>query len=192
VVFIAGEMTAGGAHWGGLEFPSGMRYREMAVMIPFVEHAAWPQPLVFSFQMIADDVRPVVLGNSFYGFRKELASVEWDGERYRARRGARILFECSGALTEAWSSIRLRDDGMRSLRRTFALPILGLRGSHSYISSHFEWDLDGAEACALAADGSWQAPGAEPPVSWRSVAGYSFAVRNMRWRTGVPRPLLPT
>jgi hypothetical protein len=192
VVFLVGEMTAGGAHWVGFEFPSGMRYREMAVMIPFVEHVSWPKPLVFSFQMLADDVRPVVLGNSFYGFRKELASVEWKSDRYRARRDARIVFDCSGALTDPWSPICVRDDGMAWLRATFALPILGLRGSHSYISSHFDWDVDCAEACALEAQGSWHAPGAPRPIPWRSVAGRSFAVRNIRWRTGVPRPLPPT
>src|SRR5262245_47592705 len=79
IVFILGEMTDGGFHMSGYDFASGVAYREMAVMIPFVAHERYPGPFVFPSSMFADDALPVWLGNSFYGLRKGHAKIEWDG-----------------------------------------------------------------------------------------------------------------
>jgi hypothetical protein len=190
IVFIVGEMAHGGAHLGGVRFWSGLRYREMAIMIPFVKHPAREGPMVFSCQMFADDVRPVVLGNSFYGLRKHLADIEWEGVSYRAHHRGEVVFQCTGGLPDRWSRcVGNADRGLRWLRGTFALPILGLRPSGQYVSSGFHWDFDQAQACPIETQLSWCPAGEEPHFHWQSVRDYSFAMRDMGWRTGAPRPL---
>jgi hypothetical protein len=191
VVFILGEMSTGGAHWGGFEFTSGARYREAAVAVPFVAHPAHRGSFVFSYEMFADDRRAVGLGNSFYGLRKRLVNVDWDDEIYRVRAGDRTLLQCAGAVTDEWSSTTaLTEKGLDWLRAIFRSPILGRRASGQYVESSFEWTFERSQARPLTADLRWFASALGETVELRSVDGYSFAVRNMRWRTGVPRSLV--
>jgi hypothetical protein len=190
IVFIAGEMAQGGAHWGDVRFSSGLRYREMAIMIPFVKHPARESPMVFSCQMFADDVRPVVLGNSFYGLRKHLADIEWEGASYQAHHRGKVVFQCTGGLPDRWSRCRAdADRGLGWLRSAFALPILGLRRSGQYVSSGFFWEFDWTHACPIEAQILWRPAAEQAPFHWQSVRDYSFAMRDMGWRTGAPRPL---
>jgi hypothetical protein len=159
-------------------------------MIPFVVHAAHQGPAVFSCQMFADDIRPVFLGNSFYGLRKQLVDIDWSGTSYRALREGRTVFECSGDLPDGWSPwLGKTHDGLSWLRETFALPILGLRRSGQYIQLRFGWEFEHAEVCPMGASISWCPAAEQRPFHWEAVQGYSFGVREMRWRTGAPRPL---
>ena len=145
IVCVFGEMTAGGVHWGGRDLPSGMRYREASVFVPFVGHADSPGPMVFSCEMLADHVAPVVLGNYFYGLRKRVAFIDWEGAGYRAYVAGQPVIECTGALPDVRpANLNSGDLGLRWLKQTFALPILGLRGAGQYIQSNFIWDLNGA------------------------------------------------
>jgi hypothetical protein len=188
IVFIVGEMAAGGAHWGGVDFSSGLRYREMAIMIPFVRHPAHQGPTVFSCQMFADDMRPVLLGNSFYGLRKYLAEIEWEGANYQAHHQGQLVFQCTGALPDRWSRcVDNTDRGLDWLRGTFALPILGLHSSGQYVGSRFGWEFDQAQVCPVEAQISWTFERGGQAVQWKSARDYSFALREMRWRTGARR-----
>jgi hypothetical protein len=193
IVFIVGEMAHGGTHWGGLDVSSGLQYRELAVMIPFVRHPVHEGPTVFSCQMLADDVRPVVLGNSFYGLRKDLAKIQWEGASYRAQQGDKVLFQCAGSLSDRWSpGVGNADVGLGWLEGTFALPILGLRRSTRYVLSRFCLDFRTSHACPIDAEISWCPARELPSFHWRSDRAHSYAIRQMGWRTGPPRPLRPT
>jgi len=190
IVFFLGEMTQGGAHWGAFRFSSGVGYREAAVMIPFVAHAAHPRSAVFPCQMFADDARPVLLGNSFYGLRKVEARIDWEGSRYEASTAGQSTLVCTGALLGPWSGCDAKAiDGLTWLRDTFALSIIGLRSSGQFVLLRFGWELDDAEARAMEARISWRPNRDLTTFHWQSTKGYSFAVRGMRWRTGALRPL---
>lgn len=186
-MLTAGELTGGGFHWRGMNFSSGMRYRETAIMVPFVRLRGQPGSYVFCYRMFADDPRPVFLGNSFYGLRKEFGSIEWDAQSYRVRQATRLVFESSGAPTGPWTSHGSARDGLADLRETFAGPILGRRPWGQYVESHFYWDLDGSRVCPIEVRAVWSCAEVRPRGSARSADGYSFAVRGMRWLTGVPR-----
>ena len=187
LIFIFGEMADGGAHIGGMRLSTGVRYRECAVMVPFVQHAALEQPAVFACEMFADDMRAVTLGNSYYGLQKSKAQIEWQGANYEVHERGRCRFRASGRLNGDWSSTLLEaDEQLLRIRRLFTLPILGRRSSGVFVRSRFEWDFALGEARAFSGKVWWLGRQTGKPRSFSAHAGSGYAVRGMRWQTTAP------
>jgi hypothetical protein len=186
LILLFGEMSDSGGHVAGLDIPTAMRYREVAILVPFVQHSDCSGPVVFPYRMFADDTRPVFLGNSCYGLRKELASIDWSGARFEVHCDHRVHFSATGALAGAWSEhLPTENEDFRMLREIFELPILGLRNTGDFVELYFELSFAHAQACRFVGRVELSLPGSREDLHLRCEP--AFAVRGMDFRTSAPR-----
>jgi hypothetical protein len=188
LLFIFGEMVQGGAHLLGFSFSAGVSYREVAVLVPFVSHGMESTPAAFSLQMLADHPSAVTLGNTVYGYRKQLVQIEASGPAYQCRHQGRTLFSGTGSVTRAsWGPLRLEQSEFAWLHAMIGSPILGQRASGQLVRSSFDWDLTHASVRTLEAEIRWN--GLLGSFRARSLLGRALALRNVTWRTGLPQQL---
>jgi hypothetical protein len=189
VVFIFGELVQGGAHLLGFSFSAGVCYREVAVLVPFVQLGVERTPVVFTLQMLADHPSAVALGNTVYGYRKTLVQIETSGPTYQCRLQGRTLFSGTGSISGPWlRPLRLDANALSWLTSLIGLPILGQRASGQFVRSSFDWDLTRASVRALEAEIHWDGPLGS--LETRSLAGRGLALRDVTWRTGLPQQLI--
>jgi hypothetical protein len=183
-------MSRGGVHFSGSDWPLAVSYREFAVLVPSVRHPALRGPVTFTLEMWADDLRPIVLGNWVYGYRKADATIRWSGARFEVLDEDTCRFCCSADLMGIWSPLG-PTHGVSApwLSALFAQPVLGLRGGRDYVLSRFDWSLERAIATGIAARIEWTPRGSARPISMRSLAASSLALQGACWRTTPPTPL---
>lgn len=189
LVFLFGELRDGGAHVGGRDFPLGICYREAAVMIPQVRHAAHEFDTLFACEMFADDSRPIMLGNATYGFRKRQSRIEWSGGNYEVQVDGQGRLVAQGALRGAWRQARSGDTDAAWLEDLGASQVLGRRATGEYVLSRFSWDFSDATLCAVGVDLQWRPWQGAPFLGLRAEPSHALAVRDLRWRTSPPTTL---
>jgi hypothetical protein len=189
LVFLFGELRDGGAHVGGRDFSLGIRYHEVAVMVPQVRHASHDSDTLFACEMFADDSRPILLGNAAYGFRKRQSRIECCGSNYEVLVGGQRRFAAQGALAGAWRSGCPGHGDARWLEDLAASPVLGRRANGDYVLSRFSWDLSDASLCAVSVELQWSPEPGAPLLHLRSEPNDALVVRDLRWRTSPPTTL---
>ena len=193
VVFICGTLTDTTILFGGLTIPTGVDYREFAVLIPFVHRSDEPDAYAFVLQMCSSAPTAVDVGNAYYGFAKRLASIErWDSMwLVTAPDGtllAHALVETSdGPVTTRGSG----GAGLDALRSALSLPLLGRKPGGTLVGSRFDWRLDEA---SVRRAGGWVSLAAPLVPGWQGlecgdVAGGMFLVRDLGWRLSWPSAL---
>jgi hypothetical protein len=188
LLFVFGEMVEGGAHVLGVNYSAGISYRELAVLVPFVRHSEGSTPFLFAQQMLADDARAVLLGNTVYGYRKQLARIKTAGPTYEGYLRERVVFSSTGSVKGPWSSVVAAGSARLSwLRSLLSLPILGCHASGQLVRSSFDWDFHCASLCELEVCLEWQAP--QRRLRLKSLAGRAVGIHGLLWRTSPPRLL---
>jgi hypothetical protein len=189
LVFVLGELRDGGAHVAGRAFSAGIRYREAAVLIPGVRHVLFDGDALFACAMFADDLRPVLLGNAAYGFRKRQARIEWSGPTYDVDVDGQTCLVARGALGGNWQGTRDGFEPPRWLEDLSASPMLGRRATGDYVLSRFSWDFGAAAMCALEVELRWRPVPGTAPVDLHAGEHSAIAIRDMLWKTSRPATL---
>jgi hypothetical protein len=182
-LLVFGEQSDGTTFFGGLPVPWGIRYHEFMVAIPGVSwHGASGEHLFVS-GMICDFPPAVWNGNFYYGFRKRLARMSWNGKRFVVVDDThRTGFEAT--LLPRSASL---GPALDQIRAAAALSVIGQRHDGVFARSRFEWEFREA---------------AIEPVSLRFALGQRFRelplgaqtgcsddayrVQGMRWRLSWP------
>ncbi len=186
LLFLLGELHDGGGHIAGGEFSLGIRYREAAIWVPDVNYAGDDSPALFSLAMFADDPRPILLGNSVYGFRKRRAAIDWSGSSYRVEVDDAVCLVVSGELHADWQPARPELEPARWLSRLASQPVLGRRATGAYVRSEFAWDLAGASVRRAAVEISWRPEPHAPSITLETKTREALAVSDMAWHTSPP------
>jgi hypothetical protein len=182
-LLVFGEQSDGTAFFGGLRLPWGVRYHELMVAIPFVRWAGSRDVFLFILGMACDASWAVWNGNTYYGFRKRLASMSWEGGCFYATDEGHqpglqaILRPRASASTGQFAWIQA----------AAALPVLGHRDDGSFVRSRFEWDFREAAVEAAALSLVVENHFLELPVGRYAVRNDdAYWVRRMRWRLSWP------
>lgn len=195
LVFLFGDQTEGATKFAGLTLPTGIRYQEFALAVPFVRWAGGPNLHTYIVRMVSNHRPATLAGNLNYGLGKRMGRMGWEGPVFlMTDEVGRLLFHAQVEATDEW---RACVDGaateLASLRTVFSLPILGHKGGGVFTASHFGWDFEDARArsveAALSIDRSF-ADGLAPGVL-HSLAPGSVEVRGMRWQLSWPAPARP-
>jgi hypothetical protein len=182
-LLVFGEQSDGIAFFGGLQLPWGVRYHELMVAIPFVRWGESGGVFLFILGMACDASWAVWNGNIYYGFRKRLASMSWEGGCFYATdEGRQPGFQATLRPRASASSGQFT-----WIQSAAALPVLGHRDDGSFVLSRFDWDFREAavEAAALSLSVEKRFP--ELPLGRRAVRNDdAYWVRRMRWRLSWP------
>ncbi len=191
VVFIVGEQTEGALIFGGFTIPTGIRYHEVAIAVPFVRHGRDPGLHIYIPRIYSSYFPAVWNGNVHYGFAKRLARIRREAASFVvAGDGAPLLraeFEPAGDwLPGAHCPL----EHFEAMRAVFALPVIGRRGDGRYVGSRFDWRFEdalvrriGAQVWIEASLGQGLTP-RRCPVEPES----GFELRGMLWRLSWPVP----
>ena len=184
LLVLAGELSDGGVHLGDLDLNYRVRYREVALLVPRVEHPLCPGSAVFVERMYADAMTPVFWGNACYGLRKQLAEITWQGPRLAVWNQGREVFACSGSLQGPWRvGSGPEAPQLGGLPRWLGAPILGRRDSGAFVRLGFELGFGGAQSCDFNLHQPLRVRGLRV---WPGATATAFAVRGLRWRTTPP------
>lgn len=181
-LLIFGEQSEGSVFWGGVPIPWGVRYHELMVAVPFVRLRDASEQHLFIAGMTCDFVPAVWSSNTYYGFSKRSAEMEWDGKRFSAmgtdgRNGFSAIIQ-----TRATASI----EQLAWITSAAALPVLGRLANGRLVKSRFEWSFDEARI-----EQGWVKIEVGPNfpelrLESQNVQGDTFIVRRMRWRVSWP------
>jgi hypothetical protein len=119
--------------------PWGVRYHELMIAIPFVRWDHREGPFLFVHRMVCDYWPAVWVGNSYYGFNKSFARVDWDGRRFSVADGSNRLF-CAELLAD----LPARPETLNWIVTAAQLPVLGQREDSTFVSSRFDWNFEPA------------------------------------------------
>jgi hypothetical protein len=190
VVFLYGEQTAGALLFGGTTLPTGIRYAELCMAVPFVVRHPRDCLQLFIARMYCAYYPATWNGNVHYGFSKEMATMGWAGPMFVATRAdGTLLVEITVDASEPWSQARsLTLPNLASARAVLSLPVLGRKRDGTHVRSYFDWGFDDAlvrpaDACVNIAASIL--PGLTPRRCY-DVAGGSFEVRGLIWRLSWP------
>jgi len=187
VLVVLGEQSQTAALLGGLTFPTGLDYHEMAFIVPYVRRRGGTYLHSFIPRMYASDSWAVWSGNSYYGFGKRLMSVGWFGSTFVAsdRDGAGVAAQALVEAADAWEPCRTVTDGPRSSAIEIAeLPVIGRRSDGSLVTSYFEWGYEGATERRARVNISIAAPVSPTSTATdcHACLDTAFQVQGMRWR----------
>jgi hypothetical protein len=191
VAFVFGEQRQGATIFGGITFPLGVNYHELALAVPFVKHRQGQRLHTFVPRMYSSFYPATWAGNAHYGLGKEMATMSREATRFVVAAQGRQLVEASWDAVGDWMpGAGCELPNFDAMRRVFALPVMGRRADGSYVTSYFGWDFGAAQVRAarlrLSIDQEL-GPGLVP----RRCAGLelgTFEVRRMIWRLSWPEP----
>lgn len=194
LVFLFGDQTEGATKFAGLTLPTGIRYQEFALAVPFVRCAGGAKLHTYMVRMVSTHRAATLAGNLYYGFGKRMGRMGWEGPVFlMTDELGRLLFHAEVEATEEWRACGAGAAAQLSgLRTAFSLPILGLRGG-GFTASYFAWDFEDARARSVDAALSIDRPFADGLASGalHSLAPGSVELRGMRWRLSWPAPVRP-
>jgi hypothetical protein len=179
-----GEQSDGVTFFGGFPVPWNVRYHEALVAVPFVHLDADDRPHLFVRGMPCDFWPAVWNGNVYYGFTKQLARIEWDGERFLSH-SDRPEPDFHAVVERTSMSAGL--DPLIWIREAAALPVLGCRADGTIVTSHFEWDF--TEASVEPVEVRLYESAQFPELTAGNDAGRlhpGCRVQHMRWRLSWP------
>jgi hypothetical protein len=183
-LLVFGEQRNGTTFFGGMAVPWGLRYHELMVAVPFVRWDAVPGEHLFVSGMTCDFWPAVWNGNFYYGFRKRLAQMSWDGDRFSAAGEGRH----PGFRATARGRGQATDDALDWIRSAAALPVLGHRDDGVFVQSRFDWDFREAEVdpVTLAFTLGRHFRELPPGESTACRQDDAYRVRRMQWRLSWP------
>ena len=193
VVVVFGEQTEGSMLFGGLALPSAPSYPELGIVVPFVKHRGGTYLYGYVPRMYATYFPAVLAGNTYYGFGKERATIQWDrtGTFLVSRDGEGAILHADAEPRGEWSpGSRCELPNFADVRATFALPVLGRKADGTLASSYFGWDFTDAEVRPGDARVAFDAPivAGFTPRRYDAATSGSFEVRGMVWRLSWPSP----
>jgi hypothetical protein len=190
VAFIFGEQTEGATIFGGVTFPMGVNYHELAFAIPFVKHRRGRYLHTFVPRMYSSFFPATWAGNAHYGLGKEMGTMRWEGPLFAvATAEGTPVFHASIEPVGEWEAGPRCDlPNFAAMRAVFALPVVGRRTDGTYVTSYFGWDFGAARVRPARAALSINAGLAQGvnPHSCATVSSGTFEVRRMIWRLSWP------
>jgi hypothetical protein len=188
VAFMFGVLRQTTILFGGLAIPTGVDYHEFLMAIPFVKQRRGRYLHTYMARMYSSVPTSVLVGNTYYGFSKSLARMQWQGPIF-------LVTSADGALLLTHMAV---EDGqgsppavnLASMRAALSLPIVGRKTDGSLICSYFGFDFSAGEVGAADACISIDAPivaGLTPRTVYDSPSG-TVRVRDVIWRLSWPFP----
>jgi hypothetical protein len=193
VIFVLGEQTDGTWLFGGLSFPLGTRYTEVALLVPHVVPRDG-EPVVFVPGMRSAYFPAAWHGNAHYGFAKAPGAVRREGALLVVTDGeGRLVLHAALEARGAWLPGTFDLPAVHAVRALLAAPVVGRLADGRLVRSWFDWSFE--QALVRRADARVQlepgALGGLPGGDVPDVPDGSFEVRGMRWRLGWPAPMAP-
>jgi hypothetical protein len=190
LIFVFGEHDGSAVLFASLSLPTGVRFHEMVIAVPWIHVAGDVAPAVYLPRVFTTE--PVITwsGNAHYGYAKRMVPIERLGSAY-------VVSDESGALLThaivepagAWQAAAMSD--LTAFPAAFAaMPVLGAREGGSVVRSHFEWTFDRSWVRPVHASVSVDAPlgrGIEHDMLSGS-APQSVEVWDLGWRLSWPEP----
>jgi hypothetical protein len=188
VLFVFGTQANAGLIFAGLPIPTGVRFPELMIAVPFVRHHTGRNLHVFIPRMYSGDRLSTWSGKANYGLRKELADMRRLGNTFTVSApGGPILLHATVVPTGGWTRPTPELDAVASV---FRHPAVGSRCDGHDVCAYFDWGLEDASARPARAMVSIDAAlgsGLDPRVCHGVDAG-TFEVRGLRWRISWPGP----
>jgi hypothetical protein len=190
VAFILGEQTDCAVLIGGFPVPTGARYHEVGMMVPFVKHRQGRHVHIYVPRMYASYFPAVWSGNLNFGFAKQLATISRHGHVLLVTgEGGVPLLEADVEPAGDWlpgASCRL--ENFDAMRAAFALPVVGRRNDGTLVCSYFGWGFADTfvrpgDSCIVIHQPL--VPGLAPQRRPDVPAG-SFEVRGLLWQLSWP------
>jgi hypothetical protein len=193
VVLVLGEQHDGTWLFGGLSFPLGTRYTEVALLVPEVATPGGT-PAIWIPGMRSGYFPAAWHGNAHYGFAKAPGTVRRMGALRVVTDGdGRLVLHAAVEPRGAWRPGAADVPAVRTARAFLAAPVVGRLADGRLVRSRFAWDF--ARALVRPIDARVQLqPGALRGLPGGDVPDDpdgSFEVRGMRWRLGWPAPAGP-
>ena len=192
LIFIFGEHDGSALLFASLSLPTGVRFYEMVIAVPYVHATGNTDPAVYLPRVFTTE--PVITwsGNAHYGYSKRMVPIERLGSSYVVSDEAGMLLahavvEPAGAWQAAATSPLAAFPAALG-----AMPVLGAREGGSIVRSHFEWTFDRSWVRRVHASMSIDAPlgrGIERGTH-RAVDTASVQVWDLGWRLSWPEPQL--
>jgi hypothetical protein len=190
VLLTFGEHDGSKVFYASLALPTGVRFRELVIAIPFVRAAGDAESRLFVARVLSGE--PVVTwsGNVHYGYAKRMVPMEWLGETFVVsdEQGA-LLAGLRAEPRAAWHpALRSRLAALGRAVGVSRLPVLGHRVDGGLVRSRFEWDLTEAMVRPVRVRVAVEAGS---PSELASAAAYgrrwsAVEVSGMRWRLSWP------
>lgn len=192
VVFVFGEHDRSAVLFATMRFPTGVRFHEMVVAVPFVRTPGDATPAVFLPTVFSSDAIATWSGKVHYGYRKRRVPLEWLGHSFVVsdERG-RFLAQVSCAATGAWAEAATsRLPALRTAAAFGAMPVIGFLDDGRLVRSSFAWGFDGGRIRQIAA----RVDVAPPLVHALGIAAAHglparcLEIAALRWRISWPNP----
>jgi hypothetical protein len=188
LIFIFGRQSETVVRFGGTRWPTGFRYLEAVLMLPFVRRSGSSELHSYLPRIYAGDRWATWSGNVFYGYNKLIASLCWISDTLAVstpRTGVALEAKVEGV--SDWEPAGAA--GAFATLKSFAdLPVAGRRADGSIVTSWFDWDVSAASLRSVRAAVSLSAsvaPGLEA-CECNGIEGRSFEVSDLRWRVSWP------
>jgi hypothetical protein len=175
------------------------RYREMIVIVPFVQYRGSPEWHNYVVGMFLNDLGATLGGNAFYGYRKELAKFRKTANLFKVSVEKHPIFTASLGGFGPWYPDAQADAALANytdVKQILQMPVLGteelpqpLPPYHVYVSSYFVFDFQNSEARSFTSQHQFLAPFGL--ASWVALGQISsvpgaFEVKELVWKLGLP------
>ena len=190
VVFVFGTQAETGLLLAGVPLPTGARFTELMIAVPFVRRVDGGTLHVFIPRIYSADRFSAWSGNANYGFNKQLGDMGWIGNTFTvSSRGGPLMAHAIVEPDGAWSPAA-SVPGLAAVADVFRLPVVGRRADGREVCSRFDWQLATAHGRTARAVVSIDADlgSGLAPVVCHGVQSGTFLVRRMRWRVSWPGP----
>jgi hypothetical protein len=174
-----------------------LSYSELVLLVPFVERRGATNWHSLAVRMHLDNRAAVKLGNEYYGYAKELAtlsSVYEDGAptRFETNKPTRY-FDADLRHEGAWRNDEQAKTTLPNypdMQAILSMPILGIKAER-YVCSYFQWDSSAAYVRPMVTRHEFVERFVDGMDSWtkRPIDGATdgaIALRGLVWRLGWP------
>lgn len=208
VLILYGDQTDTSAIIGGIDIDIGGdddAYQEMMLLVPFAQRdflgPLWHTAVI---RMYLDDQVATDLGNKYYGYAKELATLTQSSSSIDVYHQGLIVFQAMTSSPGAWQDVSAATIGnLDDIQSILAMPLFGVRKSSAAIGG--EYDIcsyfrmtyvptTGTEASVrtLTVQHDYMAPFVPTMVNWVSLPvltnsmNGAIEIRNLSWRLVFP------
>jgi hypothetical protein len=189
---------------GGIEVgdPSLHDYREMMLLVPFVVHRTGSNRWhTFVVRMYLDDPGAVAIGNTVFGYAKELGELIELGtvpdvktDVFDARK--QMMFASAVRSTGPWQPASAATSVPRwtDVQEILKMPIVGNIPILGLVCSYWEWSYAGAEAAPATGTLRFLRPFQPTMTDWPALGTVAatddgaIAIRRVRWRLATIPP----
>lgn len=189
---------------GGVTYPIPLSndYREAMLLVPFVVRTSANQRWhTYVVRMYLDDIRPVAIGNTIFGYEKELASLTESGAFPNAKTDVRnlanaLVFHSDVQTNGPWqpSAAATAVPRWADLRTIFEMPIVGTLPIVGFVCSYWEWYYATTEVAPATVSFRFVQPFRPTMSGWVALGTLTnapdgaLAMRGLRWRLALWPP----